>query len=93
MVDDASSWRAGDRIFVASTDYSDEQAEEFEIKSVNGKQVTIKGQVMFNHFGEIDQGVDMRAEVGLLTRDIKIYGQVSSHFVAHTFGLLSCVLR
>ena len=76
LLDDASTWRAGDRIFVASTDYDFDQAEEFEIKSVNGNQVTIKGQVMFEHFGEVYEEVDMRAEVGLLTRDIQIYGKV-----------------
>ena len=34
-------------------------------------------EVEFRHFGEIEDGVDMRAEVGLLTRNIKIEGVVS----------------
>ena len=28
----------------------------------------------FRHFGHVEDGVDMRAEVGLLTRNIKIQG-------------------
>ena len=31
----------------------------------------------FRHFGKIEDGVDMRAEVALLTRNIKIEGVMS----------------
>ena len=36
----------------------------------------LAGQLMFSHFGEVYKGVDMRAEVGLLTRNIKIHGDM-----------------
>ncbi len=35
--DDASSWRPGDKVVVASTDYDWEQAETLEVVSVDGK--------------------------------------------------------
>ncbi len=34
--DDASSWRPGDKVVVASTDYDWEQAETLEVVSVDG---------------------------------------------------------
>ena len=47
------------------------QAERFTIASVEGNSVTIEGDLNFVHFGEIYEGLDMRAEVGMLTRNIK----------------------
>ena len=32
----------------------------------------------FDHFGEVDSGVDMRAEVGLLSRNVVIRGEMES---------------
>ena len=34
------------------------------------------GEILFTHFGEIYEGIDMRAEVGLLTRNILIHGEM-----------------
>ena len=34
------------------------------------------GECLYTHFGEIWEGIDMRAEVGLLTRNIKISGDI-----------------
>ena len=40
---DLSSWEAGDRLVIASTDYDYEQAEEVTVQSVNGNKVKVKG--------------------------------------------------
>ena len=32
---------------------------------------------MFRHFGEFEHGVDMRGEVALLSRNVKIEGEMS----------------
>ena len=32
----------------------------------------------FDHFGEVDSGVEMRAEVGLLSRNVVIRGEMES---------------
>ena len=78
---DATGWEIGDRIAVASTDFSADQAEEFTIVDVSddGRTVTIDRPLDYMHYGEIDRYddpdgdvhlLDMRAEVALLSRDV-----------------------
>ncbi|XP_051959131.1 cell surface hyaluronidase [Xyrauchen texanus] len=98
LQDDVSSWKPGDRIVVASTDYSMHQAEEFILlpcPHCNRKQVRIQGKPQFTHVGEILDGVDMRAEVALLSRNILIEGEMEKscygknwcqYFSHDTFG-------
>ena len=45
---DLSSWEAGDRLVIASTDYDYEQAEEVTVQSVDGNKVKVKGNQKFN---------------------------------------------
>uniref|UniRef100_A0A672JFI6 hyaluronoglucosaminidase n=1 Tax=Salarias fasciatus TaxID=181472 RepID=A0A672JFI6_SALFA len=92
------TWRPGDNIVVASTDYSMHQAEEFTLlpcPHCTSRQVRIQGRPQYNHVGEIIDGVDMRAEVALLSRNILIYGEMENscygnnmcQFYSHdTFG-------
>ncbi|XP_078237192.1 cell surface hyaluronidase CEMIP2-like [Pogona vitticeps] len=98
LADDVTSWLPGDEIVVASTDYSMHQAEEFRLllcPECQPHQVKIAGAPLYLHMGEIVDGVDMRAEVGLLTRNILIQGEMeescygSNHcqfFSFDTFG-------
>ncbi|XP_021007303.1 cell surface hyaluronidase [Mus caroli] len=79
LLDDVSSWEAGDRIVVASTDYSMYQAEELTLlpcPECSRFQVKVKEIPQYLHVGEIIDGIDMRAEVGLLTRNIVIQGEM-----------------
>ncbi|XP_051056113.1 LOW QUALITY PROTEIN: cell surface hyaluronidase-like [Phodopus roborovskii] len=79
LLDDVSSWEAGDRIVVASTDYSMYQAEEFTLlpcPECSRFQVKVKETPQYLHVGEIIDGIDMRAEVGILTRNIVIQGEM-----------------
>ncbi|XP_072244271.1 cell surface hyaluronidase [Leuresthes tenuis] len=91
------TWQPGDDIVVASTDYSMHQAEEFTLlpcPQCTSRQVRIQGKPQYNHVGEIIDGVDMRAEVALLSRNILIYGEMENschgnmcQFYSHsTFG-------
>ena len=73
-----NEWRVGDELVIASTDYDHEQAERVTITAVSGNTVTFEHRVEFVHWGETYRGVDMRAEVGLLTRDIKVYGEADT---------------
>ncbi|KAK3103038.1 hypothetical protein FSP39_015947 [Pinctada imbricata] len=80
VVDDASSWTKGDRVFITSTDYDWKQVEEFTLLdcpqcSVN--QIKLNEPIANTHFGEIYKNVDMRAEVGLMSRHIIIQGIVT----------------
>uniref|UniRef100_A0A8C6RD57 hyaluronoglucosaminidase n=1 Tax=Nannospalax galili TaxID=1026970 RepID=A0A8C6RD57_NANGA len=100
LVDNVQSWRPGDTLVVASTDYSMYQAEEFQVlpcKACTSTQVRVAGKPQYLHVGEEIDGVDMRAEVGLLSRNIMVMGEMegqcypySSHicdfFDFDTFG-------
>src|SRR5690606_35023040 len=69
---DASGWRVGDEIILASTDYDPRQAEKRTIAAIDGNTFTLDRPLQFMHFGKITFDVDERGEVGLLTRNIKI---------------------
>jgi hypothetical protein len=68
----ASGWRKGDVIVLASTDFNPRQAEERTITAISGNALTLDKPLTYMHFGQITDGVDERGEVGLLTRNIKI---------------------
>ena len=69
---DASDWRVGDEIVLASTDFNPRQAETRHISAISGNTLTLDQPLEYMHFGEITFGVDERGEVGLLTRNIKV---------------------
>ncbi|XP_030740349.1 cell migration-inducing and hyaluronan-binding protein isoform X1 [Echinops telfairi] len=79
LEDNVQSWKPGDTLVVASTDYSMYQAEEFRVlpcRACAPNQVKVAGKPMYLHIGEEIDGVDMRAEVGLLTRNIVVMGEM-----------------
>jgi G8 domain len=85
----AVDWKAGDRIVIASSVVAD-QSEEREIEQVVGSKVKLKTALNYSHTGEMRQvagvDLDLRAEVGLLTQDIRIEGDetsVDSQFGGH----------
>src|SRR5688500_10345406 len=68
----ASGWRVGDEIVLASTDYDPRQAERRTITAIRGNTITLDKKLDYMHFGKITFDVDQRGEVGLLTRNIRI---------------------
>ena len=83
-------WRPGDRIVLASTDLSPDQAEEAVVASVSGATVTLQAGLRYNHWGVIQtfagKPLDQRAEVGLLTRNVVLQGDdasLTSQFGGH----------
>jgi cell migration-inducing and hyaluronan-binding protein len=68
----ASGWRVGDEIVLASTDYDPRQAERRTISAISGNTLTLDKPLAYMHFGKITFDVDERGEVGLLTRNVKI---------------------
>jgi cell migration-inducing and hyaluronan-binding protein len=68
----ATGWRAGDEIVLASTDFDPRQAERRAIASISGNKITLDKKLEYMHFGKITFDVDERGEVGLLTRNIKV---------------------
>jgi hypothetical protein len=83
---ESTNWKVGDRIVLASTDYDLNQAEEFTITEVrnSGQNVTINPATEYMHYGVIESysngaktwELDMRGEVGLLSRNVKVSGDV-----------------
>jgi cell migration-inducing and hyaluronan-binding protein len=87
---DASGWRVGDEIVLASTDFNPRQAERRHISAIRGNRLTLDQPLEYMHFGEITFDVDERGEVGLLTRNIKIQASAdaeSSYFGGHVMAL------
>lgn len=88
QVAEATGWEVGDRIVIASTDFDLNQAEEFTITAVtgSGQTITLDAPLQFMHYGEIETysngtrswDLDMRAEVGLISRDVTIQGDADS---------------
>src|ERR1044071_7174034 len=68
----ASSWRVGDEIVLASTDVDPRQAERRTISAISGNKITLDKKLDYMHFGKITFDVDERGEVGMLSRNILI---------------------
>jgi hypothetical protein len=89
---DASGWRVGDEIVLASTDYDPRQAERRTITAIRGNNITLDRRLDYMHFGKITYDVDQRGEVGLLTRNIKIQASedaAQSYFGGHIMAMPS----
>uniref|UniRef100_A0A8D0H416 hyaluronoglucosaminidase n=1 Tax=Sphenodon punctatus TaxID=8508 RepID=A0A8D0H416_SPHPU len=92
LADDAQSWKPGDRLVVASTDYSMYQSEEFPVlpcRRCRPNEVKVAGRATYLHVGEIIDGVDMRAEVGLLSRNIVVMGEMAKECYDYNNDLCS----
>jgi len=85
-VEEPPSWRVGDIIVVSSTDDNMHHAEVRQISQINGRSISVSQDFSYRHFGEKQTfanqrrswTLDSRAEVGLLTRNIRIKGDDSS---------------
>ncbi|HSB52782.1 MAG TPA: G8 domain-containing protein, partial [Gemmatimonadales bacterium] len=92
-------WRAGDRIVLASSDYNQNQAEEAVIATVSGTAITLTAPLAHHHYGQVltvsGVSVDERAEVGLLTRNIRIQGDtvVGAGFGGHMMVMAGGVAK
>lgn len=78
--DEVISWHTGDKVFITSTDYDWRQIEVgtlLRCDSCTKNQIRIDLTPRFNHFAAITKNVDMRAEVGLLSRNIVIEGDMA----------------
>ena len=87
---DASGWRTGDTVVLASTDFNPRQAETRRITGVSGNTLSLDAPLQYMHFGKITFGVDERGEVGLLTRNIKVQASAdaeSSYLGGHIMAM------
>jgi hypothetical protein len=85
------NWSNGDKIVLAATDFPKvaeawpasvsvtDQTEELTVAAMSGTTVDTQEPLQYFHHGEwIHSSVDARAEVGLLTRSIRIEGQATA---------------
>ncbi len=79
---DLPTWRVGDEIVLAPSGVDAEQAERLTITGVSGHQIKVSPPLVYPHYGQTEMHngkvLDMRAEVGLLTRSIVIEGDSAS---------------
>ena len=90
QVVDASGWRKGDVIVLASTDFDPRQAEERTITAISGNALTLDKPLAYYTLQQITSGVDERGEVGLLTRNIKVQASddaEKSYFGGHIMAM------
>ncbi|MET0291582.1 MAG: G8 domain-containing protein, partial [Steroidobacteraceae bacterium] len=88
----ASSWRVGDEVVLASTDFDPRQAERRTVSAVSGNTVTIDKPLQYMHFGEITYNVDERGEVAMITRNIKIQASedaAQTYFGGHVMAMVT----
>jgi cell migration-inducing and hyaluronan-binding protein len=86
----ATGWRVGDEIVLASTDFDPRQAERRTISAIKGNTITLDRKLEYMHFGKITFDVDERGEVGLLTRNIRIQASADaeqSFFGGHVMAM------
>ena len=89
---DPTYWKAGAEIIIAPTGFEPLESEKMVIDSVDGNTVTLTESLMYDHLGSeysLDDGSvswKIAAEVGLLTRNIKIIGEDYPEIGEEEFG-------
>ncbi|KAL3886657.1 hypothetical protein ACJMK2_026637 [Sinanodonta woodiana] len=90
-VQDAVDWKVGDSIVIAPTSYNAWETEIFNITAISSTTITLSGALAYKHLGfseTLPSGkiIEMRAEVGLLTRNVKVIGKRYVSMDAESFG-------
>ncbi len=87
---DPTGWTVGDQLALAPSGYIPTEAEKLTITAIEGRRVSFTPALQFRHFGRLQtiagRSVDMRAEIGLLTRNIVLRGaddSLAQHFGGH----------
>jgi cell surface hyaluronidase len=69
---DAVDWSAGDRIVIAPSGFAQTEAEEETVAAIDRSSIALREPLHFRHWGTTTDGIDERAEVGLLSHTIAI---------------------
>ena len=85
-IEHATGWMVGDEIVITSTSDDMNQAEVRTIAAVNGRRLELDRALDYQHYGDVQTfanekrhwEIDTRAEVGLLSRNIRIRGDEDS---------------
>ena len=79
---DPLDWKVGEEIVIASTDFAGRNAEQRTIETITNTDtypiITFTEPLVYKHYAGVqyfgDDFISMRAEVGLLTRNVKYQG-------------------
>lgn len=76
QVAETTGWEVGDEIVIAPSGLAPFEDDNVTIAAISGNTITVTPALRYDHYGEIDRihgtDVDMRAEVGLLSRNITV---------------------
>ena len=88
VLTDSVDWVQGQLIVITSTSYDAYQTEVFEIAEVSsdGRTLQLNRTLMYTHLGATAAHYSIRAEVGLLSRNIKIANRDAETSHAQAFG-------
>lgn len=105
-VEHATGWEVGDVIVLASTDFDLNQAEVRVIDSISadGRDIGLSEPLEYMHYGSVDRyennerhwDLDMRGEVGLLSRDVRFTGDATAEdtrYGGHTMIMNNASMR
>ena len=83
----ATNWAVGDSIVIASTSYDYTEAEVKSITAITGNTLTLDSPLQFGHYANTEilgsDTMEIRAEVGVLSRNIKIQGSAEGRSDEH----------
>ena len=74
------TWKAGDNIVITATNYEPLETERRTIQSISGRDITLDTPLDYDHLSVTESlsdnslTYDLQAEVGVLTRNVKIIG-------------------
>ncbi len=74
----AADWVPGDRLALAPTGFDAREAEEVTVAAVDGARVTLSAPLRYAHWGTVTDGIDERAEVGLLSHNVRVRSEASA---------------
>ncbi|XP_073938075.1 fibrocystin isoform X2 [Castor canadensis] len=82
IVEDAVDWQPHDKIILSSSSYEPHEAEVLTVKDVKGHHIRVHERLKHRHIGgahviEDGRHIRLAAEVGLLTRNIRIQPDTS----------------
>ena len=89
---EAVTWPADSEIVISSTSWEYRETERLEVASVSGTTVTLKSALQYKHLSSSNTltgqtfSFSQQAEVGLLTRNVKIVGAEYSDQDQEMFG-------
>ena len=88
---DAVTWQVGSEIVISTTSYELHETERRTIAAISGTTITLTEALEFDHLGTeatLSDGrkFQMRAEVGILTRNVRIVGNDYREIDEQQFG-------